>query len=154
MYLRFYILSILLCTTAFAASQTKKPEPFRPDTTISISENVKQVEAADTIKAFVIVEQMPMFPGGEAEMYKFIAQNLRVPTSYIEETGIQGRATVRFIVTKTGEIKNVKAIRGYSAMCDSLVSVIKRMPHWIPGKQNGETVNVYYTLPMNINLRR
>ncbi|MFV0537247.1 MAG: energy transducer TonB [Dysgonomonas sp.] len=60
--------------------------------------------------------------------------------SYIEETGIQGRTTVRFIVTKTGEIKNVKAIRGDRIMCDSLVSVIKRMPRWIPGKQNGETV--------------
>lgn len=153
MRLRLYILFILFCITAFAASQTKKPEPFRPDTTVSILENFKQVEAADTIKAFVTVEQMPIFPGGEAELYKFIAQNFRVPTSYIEETGIQGRTTVRFIVTKTGEIKNVKAIRGDHVMCDSLVSVIKRMPRWTPGKQNGEAVDVYFTIPMTIRPR-
>jgi len=153
MHLRFYILFILFCITAFAASQTKKLEPFRPDTTVLIPLNFKQVEAVDTIKAFVTVEQMPSFPGGEAELYKFIAQNFRVPTSYIEETGIQGRTTVRFIVTKTGEIKNVKAIRGDHVMCDSLVSVIKRMPRWTPGKQNGEAVDVYFTIPMTIRPR-
>lgn len=104
-------------------------------------------------KIYTVVEQMPSFPGGESEMHRFLSQNLKIPSIPLE-SGIQGRNVVRFIVSEKGEINNIEKIRGDSMVCDSIISVIKRMPRWIPGKQNGKNVNVYYTIPLMINWRR
>jgi len=103
-------------------------------------------------KPFVTVEQMPIFPGGEREMQKFIAENLKYPI-VAQESGIQGRITVRFIVTKTGEISDVTIIRGIDPSCDKeAIRLVKAMPKWIPGKQNGQNVPVYFTLPIVFRL--
>ncbi|WP_029903822.1 energy transducer TonB [Prevotella sp. 10(H)] len=105
-------------------------------------------------KPFVTVEQMPSFPGGETEMHKFIFDNLKYPM-VAQETGIQGRVTVRFVVTKTGAISDVTVIRGIDPSCDKeAVRVIKSMPKWIPGKQNGLNVPVYFTLPIVFRLKQ
>lgn len=105
----------------------------------------------DTI-VYMVVEQMPAFPGGEAAMHRFIMENLKYP-AISQEEGIQGRIAVRFVVTKTGDIGEIKAIRG-SFLSDSLISVLRRMPRWNPGMQDGRKVNVYYTLPMDIHLKK
>jgi protein TonB len=105
-------------------------------------------------KPFVTVEQMPTFPGGEAEMQKFIGQNLKYPV-VAQESGIQGRVTVRFVVSKTGAIEDVNVIRGIDPSCDKeAVRVVKSMPKWIPGKQNGLNVPVYFTLPIVFRLKQ
>ncbi|MDR1882473.1 MAG: TonB family protein [Prevotella sp.] len=105
-------------------------------------------------KPFVTVEQMPSFPGGETEMYKFIADNLKYPV-VAQESGIHGRVTLRFVVTKTGVISDVTVIRGFDPSCDKeAVRVIKAMPKWIPGKQNGLNVPVYFTLPVIFRLQQ
>ncbi|MFT3992881.1 MAG: TonB family protein [Dysgonomonas sp.] len=105
-------------------------------------------------KPFVTVEQMPSFPGGESEMHKFINDNLKYPV-VAQETGIQGRVTIRFVVTKTGAISDVTVIRGIDPSCDKeAVRVVKAMPNWIPGKQNGLNVPVYFTLPIVFRLRQ
>lgn len=104
-------------------------------------------------KPFVTVEQMPTFPGGEAEMQKFIGENLKYPV-VAQENGIQGRVTIRFVVTKDGTISDVQVVRGIDASCDKeAVRVVKAMPKWIPGKQNGRNVPVYFTLPIVFRLR-
>lgn len=100
------------------------------------------------------VEQMPSFPGGEAELMKFIGDNLRYPTS-ASELGIEGRVTIRFVVSKTGEVKDVEVIRGLDPACDKeAIRVVKMMPNWIPGRQNGRNVPVYFTLPILYRLQR
>jgi len=105
-------------------------------------------------KPFVTVEQMPTFPGGETEMQKFIGQNLKYPV-VAQESGIQGRVTVRFVVSKTGAIEDVTVIRGIDPSCDKeAVRVVKSMPKWIPGKQNGLNVPVYFTLPIVFRLKQ
>lgn len=105
-------------------------------------------------KPFVTVEQMPSFPGGEMEMQKFIAENLKYPV-VAQESGIQGRVTIRFVVTKTGAISDVTVIRGIDPSCDrEAVRVVKTMPKWIPGKQNGLNVPVYFTLPIVFRLKQ
>lgn len=99
-----------------------------------------------------IAEIMPQFPGGEAEMYKFIKNNLKYPI-VDQEAGTHGRVSIRFVVSKTGEISEVEVLRGISPNCDrEAVKVIKSMPKWIPGKQNGNPVPVYYTLPIVFEL--
>lgn len=120
--------------------------------TFQTEDTVKVIPEDPQDKPFTFVEQMPSFPGGEAEMHKFIMNHYKYPpVSY--EQGEQGRIIVKFVVSKTGEIKDIEAVRG-GLRCDSLISVVKRMPRWIPGKQRGEAVDVYYTLPMHISPAR
>jgi periplasmic protein TonB len=100
------------------------------------------------------VEQMPEFPGGEAEMIKFISDNLHYPAS-ATEMGIEGRVTIRFVVTKTGEVTDVEVLRGLDPACDrEAMRVVKLMPKWIPGRQNGRNVPVYFTLPVMYKIQR
>lgn len=104
-------------------------------------------------KPFTTVEQMPTFPGGEAEMQRYIANNLKYPIS-AQENSIQGRVTIRFVVTASGEISDVKVLKGIDPACDrEAVRVVKSMPKWIPGKQNGRNVAVYFTLPIVFKLQ-
>ena len=101
---------------------------------------------------FVTVEQMPQYPGGEAEMRKYIAKTLKYPR-IPEENGIEGRVTVRFVVSKTGDVGNVEVYKGVDQYLDKeAIRVIASMPKWIPGKQNGVAVNVYYIVPIVFRL--
>ncbi|MFV0538402.1 MAG: energy transducer TonB [Dysgonomonas sp.] len=98
------------------------------------------------------IQVNPQFPGGEAEMYAFIKKNLNYPV-VDQEMGNQGRVTIRFVVNKTGEISNVQLVKGVSPGCDKeALRVIKSMPKWIPGRQNGEPVNVYFIIPVVFRL--
>lgn len=101
----------------------------------------------------ITVPQMPSFLGGEEEMRRYIAENLKYPV-VDQENGTQGRVTVRFVVDKTGKIGNVQILKGLSVTCDrEAVRVVQSMPNWIPGKNNGVPVNVYFTLPIVFKLR-
>ena len=103
-------------------------------------------------KPMVGVEQMPEFPGGEAELMRFLSENVHYPTS-ASEMGIEGRVILRFVVSKTGEVSQVEVIRGLDPACDKeAVRVVKMMPKWIPGRQNGRNVPVYFTLPIKYQL--
>ena len=103
-------------------------------------------------KPYEAVEQMPTFPGGETELMKFIRDNLKYPV-IAQENGIQGRVILRFVVSKTGAIDNVTVLRSLDPTCDKeAIRVVKSMPKWIPGKQNGNNVPVYFTLPVVFKL--
>lgn len=100
------------------------------------------------------VEQMPQYPGGEEELLKFIKDNLRYPKVAVE-TGIEGRVYIRFVVSRTGEVTDVTVIRSLDASCDAeAVRVIKMMPNWTPGRQNGMNIPVYYTIPIVYKLNK
>ena len=102
---------------------------------------------------FTIVEDMPKFPGGEQEMMKFIGSNLKYPV-VAQEAGIQGRVVIRFIVSTEGDIEDVEVVRGIDPSCDrEAMRVVKSMPKWTPGKQNGKAVPVYFTLPILFRLK-
>ncbi len=104
-------------------------------------------------KVFTFVEQKPEFPGGDAALYKFIGDNLVYPPMAIEN-GVQGRVIVQFVVTKTGAIGNVKVVRSVDRDLDNeAIRVCKKLPNFIPGKQNGQPVNVWYTLPVTFKLQ-
>lgn len=104
-------------------------------------------------EVFTHVEQMPKFPGGDAELYKFISNNLNYPAMAIENN-VQGRVVVQFVVTKDGSIGNVKVVRSVDRDLDNeAIRVCKKLPKFIPGKQNGQPVNVWYTLPVTFKLQ-
>lgn len=113
------------------------------------------VEKKEPVKeeVFVAVEQMPQFPGGDAELMKFLSNNIKYPTMAMENN-IQGRVVVQFVVTKTGAIGEVKVIRSVDRDLDrEAIRVCKSLPNFIPGKMNGQAVNVWYTLPVNFKLQ-
>lgn len=102
-----------------------------------------------------IVEQMPQFPGGEAEMMKYIQKNVQYP-QVEKEAGISGTCYVTFVVEKDGSITDVKVLRGVAGGpgCDKeAVRVVKSMPPWKAGKQNGREVRVQFNLPIKFTLR-
>jgi protein TonB len=98
-------------------------------------------------KVFEKVEDMPEFPGGEQAMMKFVSENVQYPEE-AKEKEISGRVLVGFIVEKDGSVNEVKIVRGIGGGCDEeAVRVVKAMPKWKPGKQDGKTVRVSYTMP-------
>ncbi len=104
-------------------------------------------------EVFRAVEQMPQFPGGDAELMKYLSKNIKYPTMAMENN-IQGRVVVQFVVTKTGSIGEVKVIRSVDPDLDrEAIRVCKSLPKFIPGKMNGQAVNVWYTLPVNFKLQ-
>ncbi len=104
-------------------------------------------------QVFQSVEQMPQFPGGDAELLKYISSHIKYPTMAMENN-IQGRVVVQFVVTKTGAIGEVKVVRSKDPDLDrEAVRVVKSLPNFIPGKMNGQAVNVWYTLPVNFKLQ-
>ena len=111
------------------------------------------VEEKKEEKVFTAVEQMPQFPGGEAELMKYISNNIKYPTMAMENN-IQGRVVVQFVVTKSGKIGEVKVVRSKDPDLDKeAVRVVKSLPNFIPGKMNGQAVNVWYTLPITFKLQ-
>lgn len=104
-------------------------------------------------KPFDIVEQMPTFPGGDAKLMEWLSKNIKYP-AIAEENGVQGRVIVRFVVGKDGSISNVQVLRSVDPSLDKeAMRVVKAMPNWIPGKQNGAAVPVYFTLPVTFQLQ-
>ncbi len=100
-----------------------------------------------------MVEQKPEFNGGEAAMYKWLSENIVYPSAASEE-GVQGRVVVEFVVGKDGSITNVRVLRPrHPALDKEAVRVVKAMPKWIPGRNNGQPVKVTYTLPVTFKLQ-
>ena len=102
---------------------------------------------------FIIVEEMPSFPGGDVKMMEYLAKNIKYP-QMARESGIQGRVFINFVVEPDGHVSNVKVIRGIGGGCDEeAVRVVKAMPKWKAGKQRGKAVRVSYNLPVNFRLQ-
>ncbi len=99
-------------------------------------------------EVYTIVEIMPEFPGGEESRNQYLAQNIIYPLA-AAQNGIEGIVYVSFVVDKNGEVRNVKILRGIGGGCDEeAVRVVKRMPKWKPGTQNGKPVNVLFNMPI------
>ncbi len=104
-------------------------------------------------QVFTAVEQMPAFPGGDAELMKYLSTHINYPPMAMENN-VQGRVIVQFVVTKTGKVGEVKVVRGVDRDLDNeAVRVVKSLPDFIPGRMNGQAVNVWYTLPVTFKLQ-
>lgn len=104
-------------------------------------------------KVFDVVEEQPSFPGGQGALMQWLRDNIKYPV-IAAENGIEGRVIVQFVVSKSGSISNVNVVRGVDPSLDKeAVRVVSNMPNWTPGKQNGTTVNVRYTLPVTFKLQ-
>ncbi|MCQ2343192.1 MAG: energy transducer TonB [Paludibacteraceae bacterium] len=113
---------------------------------------IKEEEEEDNV-VFVIVENKPEFPGGDAALMKYISENIKYPV-IAQENGIQGRVICQFVVNKDGSIVDINVVRSVDPSLDKeAIRVIKSMPKWKPGMQRGKAVRVKFTLPIVFRLQ-
>lgn len=116
-------------------------------------EPVKVEKPEVETKIFDVVEQMPSFPGGNSALMQYLAQNIKYPV-VAQENGVQGRVVVSFVVERDGSITDVRVVRSVDPSLDrEATRVVKSMPNWIPGKQNGSAVRVKYNVPVAFRLQ-
>ncbi len=102
----------------------------------------------DNKNAAVYVEQMPEFPGGQDSLVNFLARNIIYPERAIADS-VEGKVVAKFIVNTNGSISDISILYDIGSGCgDEVLRVLKLMPKWNAGKQNGRTVAVYYNLPV------
>lgn len=121
---------------------------------LKLKEAVAQPEPKPEVeKVFDVVEQMPSFPGGPSALMEWLSNNVKYPV-VAQENGVQGRVVVSFVVERDGSITDVKVVRGVDPSLDREASrVVRAMPRWIPGKQNGSAVRVKYNVPVAFRLQ-
>ena len=136
--------------------QTTAAERTRPeaiDTTTSAREVMVTGYAQFTDnKVYESVEVMPEFPGGQAELLKFVAKSIKYPTE-AQRKGAQGRVIVKFVVETNGSISNIHVVKGIDPLLDAeAIRVCTTMPTWAPARQEGKAVRCYYTIPVTFRL--
>lgn len=145
-YLLFVPLAIALLAmnnTTIRANVQKK--------VVKTTKTTKKADASN--KVYEVVEQMPTFPGGDAALMKYLAENIKYPVS-AQKAKEQGRVVVQFIVEKDGAVTGVKTVRSVTPVLDAeAVRVIKAMPKWTPGRQGGQPVRVNYNVPVSFRLQ-
>lgn len=122
----------------------------RADDTL-IANDLQRVTSTDD-DVYEVVEKMPKFPGGGAELMKYLSSNIKYPVE-AHKAGIQGRVVVSFVVNKDGTVKDAKIVRSVDKSIDAeALRVISAMPKWQPGYQDGKAVSVRYTVPVTFRL--
>ena len=116
-------------------------------------EVIVPLDPPTTKETFIIVEEMPEFPGGEAGRVKFLRDNMVYPRQ-AKETGIQGKVYIGFVVDETGQVVEAKLLRGIGGGCDEeALRVINAMPKWKPGRQTGKAVRVQFSIDIDFRLQ-
>lgn len=114
---------------------------------------ITEEKSEEDTEVFVIVEDMPEFPGGELALRQWISTNVKYPV-IASENGVQGKVFVTFVVDRDGSVSNARIARGVDPSLDQeALRVVNNLPKWKPGKQRGKPVRVSYTVPINFQLQ-
>ena len=131
------------------SAPVKKPSHINVTPEITLNTTTNETEESP----FVVVEQMPMFPGGDVELLKYIAENTQYPEA-AKLNNIQGRVIVRFCITKEGGVSQASILKGVDPNLDQeALRVVKSLPPFQPGKQGGKVVPVWYMVPITFTLK-
>jgi TonB family protein len=135
-------LIIACCSFAsFAQNEQTKTEKY-----------ASVIDKAEDERILTSVEQMPEFPGGIQGIIRFLSTNIKYPEA-ARKLNVEGRVLVKFVVSNSGKVKNVILLRDIGYGCgEEALRVVRNMPDWKPGIQNGRPVNVYFTLPITFRL--
>lgn len=136
-------------------ADNKSPITTTMDIPVAVSDDKPEPVIPQPVKAEPVlwVPEMPGFPGGESALQKFLQNRIKYPKE-AKEAGIQGTVFLRFIVEPDGSITNISIMRGIGGGCEEEgMNVVKSMPNWVPGKQNGIPVRVILTLPVKFVLQ-
>ena len=141
--------AILRCSYQGRESQEVLAADMTNNTHLSLSSKSREMNE----QVFTVVEKMPSFPGGDAELLKYIATNIKYPKES-QDNGEQGRVICSFIVGRDGSVNNPEGLRGVTPLLnEEAVRVINTMPRWNPGMQRGKAVAVKYTVPITFRLK-
>lgn len=141
--------AILRCSYQGRESQEVLAADMTNNTHLSLSSKSREMNE----QVFTVVEKMPSFPGGDAELLKYIAKNIKYPKES-QDNGEQGRVICSFIVGRDGSVNNPEVLRGVTPLLnEEAVRVINTMPRWNPGMQRGKAVAVKYTVPITFRLK-
>ena len=141
--------AILRCSYQGRESQEVLAADMTNNTHLSLSSKSREMNE----QVFTVVEKMPSFPGGDAELLKYIATNIKYPKES-QDNGEQGRVICSFIVGRDGSVNNPEVLRGVTPLLnEEAVRVINTMPRWNPGMQRGKAVAVKYTFPITLRLK-
>lgn len=141
--------AILRCSYQGRESQEVLAADMINNTHLSLSSKSREMNE----QVFTVVEKMPSFPGGDAELLKYIATNIKYPKES-QDNGEQGRVICSFIVGRDGSVNNPEVLRGVTPLLnEEAVRVINTMPRWNPGMQRGKAVAVKYTVPITFRLK-
>ena len=148
---------VVVAYTPASVAPSNTIQPSQPETTPVAVEKAVKEKAPEPVeqdnKVYNSVEQMPEFPGGVAEMMKFLQMNIKYPPTAAANK-IEGRVIVQFIIDATGQVGDVKVVRSVDEELDAeAVRVVKSMPKFTPGRQDGKAVAVWYTLPISFKLQ-
>ncbi|RNI28616.1 energy transducer TonB [Rufibacter latericius] len=139
-----------------AGTETVKGDPTAPPTLEGIESGTGPAGPVQEVfedKVYIAVEKMPEFPGGMAAMMKYMGEKFRIPSA-AQRAGAEGNVVLSFVVGPTGEITNIEVLKGLGyGLDEEAVRVIKGMPKWSPGEQNGRKVSVKYTVPYRIVIK-
>lgn len=120
---------------------------------VVVVEEPKKVEEPKPDQIFQAVEQPAEFPGGQGALNKWLSNNIRYPEA-AQQNGVSGRVVVRFVVERDGSISGATVVKGVDKDLDAeAIRVVKKMPKWQAGKNNGQAVRSYFTLPVNFKLQ-
>ncbi len=135
-------------------NQTSVNDPVDLNIEKFVEKQVVVIEDPEKAPPVIIVEEMPSYTGGESERLKFLKDHIEYPKN-AAENGIQGTVYFQFVVDTKGNITDVKILRGIGGGCDEeALRVIKMMPPWHPGKQNGRTVRVLYNMAVSFKIQQ
>jgi len=141
--------AILRCSYQGRESQEVLAADMTNNIHLSLSSKSREMNE----QVFTVVEKMPSFPGGDAELLKYIATNIKYPKES-QVNGEQGRVICSFIVGRDGSVNNPEVLRGVTPLLnEEAVRVINTMPRWNPGMQRGKAVAVKYTVPITFRLK-
>ena len=139
--------------TPEAVEVEAEPEEAPAIDEANTEEQVTEEPVPQSKKVYESVEQMPEFPGGMEGLMRYLQQNVQYPPIAVQNN-VQGRVVVQFIIDETGQVGDVEVVRSVSEEVDAeAVRVIKSMPKFEPGRQNGEPVAVWYTLPIAFKMQ-
>lgn len=138
---------VLFLTTALVLSFLSTAQTPQKTSVARPSVSTEQEESI-----FTVVEQMPEYPGGMEALYQFLAANIKYPGG--PEDCVSGKVIVSFVIEKDGTVSDAKVVRKLHPAFDAeALRVVKLMPKWEPGRQEGKPVRVQFNLPINFNLK-
>ena len=125
-----------------------------------ISTNAKAQTRNELV--YTTVERQPEFPGGKAALSRYLAINISFPSSLMRKNYNTGPVAAKFIVDKMGDVRDVRVTtkplskemrKGMQEFMTAIIAAIEKMPRWSPGQENGQPVAVFYTLPIEVNIK-
>ena len=146
------LFALLLFANCKSNDNNKNADNKAVEATENVETQAVETVVNDDSEVYGAVEVLPEYPGGTAAMFDFIQKNVKYPES-AKEKGIEGRVFVQFVVEKDGSLSSFQVLRGVSDDIDAeAIRVLKAMPKWMPGMNNGEPVRVQYTMPFKFQL--